>query len=67
MTDLKPCPFCASLNFIGIINIMDEYAVYCSNCGGRGPNEVSEKLAVKMWNLRRDKFPNEKGFLSETE
>jgi len=30
-----------------------EYAVCCQNCGATGPNDISVKLASKMWNLRR--------------
>jgi hypothetical protein len=32
---------------------VDEYIVWCSNCGAFGPNDLSPALAIKMWNLRR--------------
>lgn len=53
MTELKPCPFCGKdmqkHDSLG----HDEHAVYCNNCGAIGPNEITQKNADEMWNLRR--------------
>mgnify|MGYP002814420380 CR=1 FL=1 len=62
MTTLKQCPFCASTS---IVLGMDhnEYIALCLNCGAHGPNETSMERSAKMWNMRRDKIPDKKGFL----
>ena len=65
MTNLKQCLFCASTNLrIEETSLFScKFAVFCYNCGSRGQNTLSKENAAKMWNMRRDKMPNEKGFL----
>ena len=55
--DLKPCPFCGEDDLLDIRWIVlanhNEYVVWCKNCSGQGPNDVSSDRAQEMWNLRR--------------
>lgn len=55
MTDLKPCPFCAStdtrMESIADGQWMDTH-VRCNHCGSRGPTSLSEVEAEKRWQFR---------------
>ena len=57
MTDLKPCPFCGSINVRAHPNAVD-----CKDCsatgpdlGHVGPNYYDCADAVQLWNTRPDK------------
>ena len=58
MTDLKPCPFCAS-NHISIRtthrrdNVFNtQYEVYCLICSAVGGSRTTENKAIEAWNTR---------------
>ncbi len=57
--ELKRCPFCNSQlakvdSYRADTNDKHtEFAIRCGNCGASGPNDLTEKRAVNMWNLRR--------------
>ena len=53
MSELKPCPFCGKDMQKRDILDPGEYTVYCNNCGAFGPNDITQKRADEMWNLRR--------------
>ena len=57
--ELKPCPFCGSLNNTLTELYVDEksigyyeYVVECSDCLSGGPIKHSEKGAIDAWNKR---------------
>ena len=55
MTDLKPCPFCASDN-VRIAVTMHESWYYgeCESCGGRTDFCDSQAEAIAAWNARAE-------------
>lgn len=55
---LKPCPFCASTEIrysseAAKTGLAENHVYWCGNCGAFGPNDISQKHARDMWNLRR--------------
>ena len=58
VNELKPCPFCGSDDVS--IEVFWAYAVYCGNCGIRGPIVGSEVEAIETWNDRKDNGKEEK-------
>lgn len=66
MESIMPCPFCASesnqiidwkVSVAGSNVGHTEQCVTCGNCGSRGPNEMTEREAISMWNMRRTEMP----------
>jgi Lar family restriction alleviation protein len=53
MGELKPCPFCGSLDlFPPETSWFKLYFVSCLVCDAEGPLAVSVELAKKRWNER---------------
>lgn len=50
MTQLKPCPFCSSLE-VETATIKSWWVV-CNNCGAKGPTKPTENRAALAWNKR---------------
>ena len=52
--EIKLCPFCkssdVSVDRIDIGRDSEEYYVICTDCVMTGPDAVSERIAIKMWN-----------------
>lgn len=59
MNVLKPCPFCGSKQ-VGIVTLQhpryaESYAVECLDCGVMTWPTISDEMAAKVWNRRKDK------------
>lgn len=58
MTNLKPCPFCASNDVEADIDYEyctedhKEYCVSCNNCGASSAFCEDEQKAIEAWNNR---------------
>ena len=50
MTDLKPCPFCGSRDFI-ISEWKDFVSIKCGQCEAK-VGALDEKTAIEYWNTR---------------
>lgn len=57
MIELKPCPFCGSLDLSVFIKGCDgkKYAVCCNTCDARGARKRNKEQAEKAWNTRSDR------------
>lgn len=47
---INVCPFCKSEK-AEVYQIDDCYAVECIECQARGPESVTEKSAILLWNM----------------
>lgn len=52
MSELKPCPFCGSLNVHAIY--APDCWVKCLDCGAGGPERNSIETAAEAWNGRQN-------------
>jgi Lar family restriction alleviation protein len=57
VSELKPCPFCGSLN----VHVLEEYhfanvfkPVVCRTCGCRTESVRDEQKAIEAWNRRAE-------------
>jgi Lar family restriction alleviation protein len=58
MEKLEACPFCGEPDkLITDCTISDiegkVWETTCMNCGAAGPADLSQQLAINMWNMRR--------------
>ena len=60
-SEFKPCPWCGSDNFLGIVPLKDAqtivgapalFVVFCSLCMAEGPISSDEHGAKEKWNTR---------------
>lgn len=52
MLDLKPCPFCGTMNLDYTSNGYENHYVECGECGCSGPPGIDNRDAAAMWNMR---------------
>lgn len=51
--ELKPCPFCGSLKYVGVfLHNTKGFVVRCVSCGARVGYYETRKEAVDTWNKR---------------
>ena len=62
MDELKPCPFCGSMNVEAKVREHDAW-IFCKDCGGKGglfgmsKKDIQEHClckAVELWNRRAE-------------
>jgi Lar family restriction alleviation protein len=60
-TALKPCPHCGLIEHVGVqaaepadrnSTIQRYFAVWCNDCGARGPYDDTPEEAAVVWNIR---------------
>ena len=51
MADLKPCPFCGSVD-LTMVHLEDEYYIGCYTCETCGPSSPDKSTAKENWNRR---------------
>ncbi len=50
---MKHCPFCGNNHVEPEQFPVTQFVIICSNCGARGPSDLTVIRAWEMWNLRR--------------
>lgn len=50
--DIKPCPFCGSVNCQVTKTGINSNFVVCHNCGAYGPSASGRRHAIQAWNTR---------------
>lgn len=67
--DLKPCPFCGSMDNATGFNVFGQCWVHCQTCGTRGPRFSGERAYEKSreaWNARAVADPDGKTGVSDS-
>ena len=57
MSDLKDCPFCGSYDvdiWEDDSNETKEWYMQCNECWAQGCKALTEKSAIRLWNLRNN-------------
>lgn len=60
MTELRPCPFCGSLDLLVMSNVgPSDAATECIGCGAVGPDGRNDEEAAALWNKRHFVTPTD--------